>query len=252
MKGLFEVAARVSAVGAAAVVSVASASAPAKREVQKSTTITASYDDAWSALIGVFSERGWSIGNMEKDSGLITTEWMDLNSSDEAKFADCGGSGVTVTEGVQIKFNVRVESDDGVNVTVDTFLRALRSFGKQTAFVPCQSKGTVEALIHSEVGKRARARNLKVAKATLAPKPAADASQPRGYFCAASKDGGFCARQKHDCINARDAALATVADLSECTLTETAHCFDVDGRERCFPTSQQCTARAGEACRERK
>lgn len=238
------------ALGALAL-SLASASAPAKRDIKKATTVPASYDDVWSAVIDVFSERGWTIGNVEKDSGLITTDWMTLNGEDESAFADCGGSGVTFTEGVQIKFNVRIRDEDGTVVTVDTFFRALRSLGEQTAFVPCQSKGTVEKLVHAEVERRTAGKSPRVAK-VQAKAEIKEAPQPRGYFCAVSKESGFCARHKHDCTAARDAAIATVADLSECTLTESAHCFDVDGRERCFPSKELCVSRAGEACRERK
>ncbi len=75
----------------------------------------------------------------------------------------------------------------------------------------------------------------------------------RGHFCATSASAGLCAREKADCETARDAALAAVADLGTCTLVESAHCFDATGRERCFPTAEQCAARSERhSCQERK
>lgn len=85
-----------------------------------------------------------------------------------------------------------------------------------------------------------------------APKPAPPPPL-RGYFCTSSPTAGLCAREKPDCETARDAAIGALPDLAACTLVETAHCFDADGRERCFPTAEQCAARAsGVACAERK
>lgn len=87
------------------------------------------------------------------------------------------------------------------------------------------------------------------AEAPAAAAPPAPA-KPRGHFCttsAAQPGASLCAREKADCQAARDAATAVVADLAECTLTETAHCFEAEGRERCFPTADACTTRAGGA-----
>lgn len=93
----------------------------------------------------------------------------------------------------------------------------------------------------------------RAARSATAVKPvAATAPTQRGHFCAISTTVGLCARDKADCTAARDAAVAAVADLGECVLVETAHCFDVDGRERCFPTAEQCAPRGGPACSERK
>lgn len=93
------------------------------------------------------------------------------------------------------------------------------------------------------------ARNAPV-ETTLAAAPPPSPEKPRGHFCASSftqPSASLCAREKSDCQAARDAALAVVADLSECTLLETAHCFETDGRERCFPTPEACSARSAAA-----
>ncbi len=66
----------------------------------------------------------------------------------------------------------------------------------------------------------------------------AEPAPPRGFFCAVSSSGGLCAREKKDCQTARDAALATVDDLDECTLVETAWCSG----DRCVPSKDDCDA----------
>lgn len=74
----------------------------------------------------------------------------------------------------------------------------------------------------------------------------ASAATPRGFFCASSASAvaaGLCAREKESCARARDAALAVITDMTECTLVETAHCFDAKpGDQRCSPTAESCTA----------
>lgn len=103
--------------------------------------------------------------------------------------------------------------------------------------------GTVEALIHGEVGERsARSRPRRPT-----PTPAvAEPARPRGFFCASSEatpSASICTRDKTDCTRAREAAAAVVADLGECALVESARCFEVEaGEERCAPTADGCAS----------
>jgi hypothetical protein len=89
----------------------------------------------------------------------------------------------------------------------------------------------------------------------------AAAAQPRGFFCASSATAvaaGLCARGKADCTRARDAAVAVIADMTECTLVETVQCFDAKlGDLRCSPTMESCAAQRERAavpgeCREER
>jgi len=96
-------------------------------------------------------------------------------------------------------------------------------------------------------------REAELAELRASKTAVASTATLRGFYCAASASAGFCAREKADCVTARDAALAAVPEIGECVLVETAHCFDADGRERCFPIAELCAARAnGAACVERK
>lgn len=66
-------------------------------------------------------------------------------------------------------------------------------------------------------------------------------STPRGFFCASSSSNssaGFCVREKAECQRTRDAALAGLPDLGDCTLTERAFCFG----DRCAPDAEACDA----------
>lgn len=225
------------------VICAASATAPGRHAVKKTIYVKASYDDTWTAVIDVFADRSWPIQNMAKDSGLITTDWM---KADEG-FADCGGSGLAIEHGTYVRFNVRVKAAESTEVTVNATFRQDRSLDDAHHFADCETKGVVEQLIHTEVEKRIRAGVPARFDAT------AKEIQPRGHFCASSTNTGFCARERADCVTARDAAIAAIPDIGECALVETAHCFDSAGRERCFPTTEICAARAGAMeCHERK
>ena len=70
---------------------------------------------------------------------------------------------------------------------------------------------------------------------SAATESAPETSMPRGFVCAQSRKqpaADTCAREKRDCDAARDAAIAAVSDLGECSVVETAHCFDNNEREQ--------------------
>ncbi len=227
---------RVATILAMATFAAASATAPKKHDIQTTAKVTATYDQTWTAVIDLFSERQWPIENMAKDSGLITTDWLRLGSEGD-RYADCGNKAPLADDReTLVRFNVRVKEEDGAtSVAVNAALRRIRSNGT----IDCYSTGVVEEIIHSEIEERApRVRSV-------APVPTVAAVQPRGFYCASSPSAaaaGICARAKVDCVRARDAALALIADMTECTLVETAQCFSVDGTERCAPSFEACQA----------
>ena len=131
--------------------------------MDKTATIPADLDTTWSAVIDVFSERDWAIDNMDKASGLITTDWMRMEPRLADIVADCGinnGSFRTM-----VRFNVRVKPQgEATSVTVNT---AFRSVGGVVSPVDCTSRGGLEREIHRDLTKR-------VSKAP----PATDAGVP--------------------------------------------------------------------------
>lgn len=247
---------RIMTVLACALAAAASATAPQARQVKTTAVVSGSADAAWDAIIDLFAENNWAITNIERSSGLITTDWMSLGTEAET-YADCGGSGIATVEATSVRFNVRVkELDDGASVMVGASFRQRRSFDGKERVVDCVSKGAVEKVVHQAVRARsgqARAKAQKPAQTSV--------SEPRGHFCASSAatpDAGLCTRRKGDCARARDAILAVVPDASECSLTETAWCYvDDDDLEHCFLTAPGCATQATrmaapEACTQRE
>lgn len=147
---------RVAAVISAAVLSAASATAPQAHDVQAETTVKASYDDAWGAVVDIFSERNWVIQTTEKASGVIATDWqlLDLSGQDE-KYADCGSAPLATDVAAGVRFNVRVKDESGgAVVRVNAVFRKIRRVGSQHGTISCTSRGVLEREIQDEVAVR--------------------------------------------------------------------------------------------------
>lgn len=238
---------RVVTVGMAVLVSAASATAPGKHSVQKARTIDATYDATWTALIEVFAEHNWAIANMEKDSGLIATDWMAIPN--DSPFADCGGSGIARELGTQIRFNVFVRDLDGdAQVTVNTSFRQLRSFDGKQAIVDCTSKGEVERQIHQELAVRAPRTKPRTVASDATPAVSTTAAPgPRFHCTAAPLDAtrAACARSAAGCAKRQADLVEAVGDATPCVEAVTAVCFTgttADGNvtESCHPTADAC------------
>jgi len=131
------------------------ASAPKAHEFEKSFPYARTYDDVWAAVIETFAELNLPIANVEKDSGIITTDWLDMEGSDA--FYDCGGHGIFTVESTQGKFNVFVKRNaetTGASVLVNTSFRQLRSFGSDQSWTQCTSTGSLENKINGKISKK--------------------------------------------------------------------------------------------------
>lgn len=269
---------RIAVVVVGVIAAAASATAPGRHDVQRATVIASDFDATWAALVDLFADRNWAILQLSKESGLITTDWHRLDEL-EGGYADCGGSGISSVHGTQVRFNVRVKSNDARSeVIVNASFRQLRSFDGRASIIDCASRGAVEAMIHEQVRQRisggptvstAPARPTGQASTPPPPRPTQAAKSknavavPRGYFCATSPTDNkidFCTREKADCQRAREVLVGAIADLGECRLVEVAFCFDVDesGLERCAPTAEAChdrllsAASSTSSCGERR
>ncbi len=239
-----------------AVAVAGSATAPQARKVKTQATMSASVDQTWEALIDLFSESNWPITNMERASGLITTDWISLGS-EAGRFADCGSS-LAFVDGTFVRFNVRVRArGEGSSLMVGASFRQQRSFDGQRATVDCVSKGAVERLIHGTIAERTE--NMPTPDPPVS-KPVRE-RPPRGYYCATSvvtQGAGLCTRGKSACVRARDAVAAMVTDMSECGLVEVAWCYsDDDDVDHCYPDQAVCAEQqqrmaALDECGERK
>ena len=130
---------------------VCCATAPAPRQIQSSFPVDKPFDPVWQAVIEVFAELNLSIMNLEKASGLITTEWISFRGQSNSGYCDCGGLGLNVELDRRGKFNVYVKkiSDNSCEIKVNAvFDHIIRSALDQTSpqlINTCVSTGKMEA-----------------------------------------------------------------------------------------------------------
>jgi len=122
------------------------------------TTVAASFDRTWNAVIDMFGDHNIPIAQMERSSGFIATERHGIGSERLAlTLADCGswppkhhGDGPLHIPATTAVYNVIVrpaESSSTVRVTV-AYMTADGS--------SCESKGGWEATFEESVKKKAQ------------------------------------------------------------------------------------------------
>jgi hypothetical protein len=108
----------------------------------------ASFDQVWAGVIEILGFYQSPIELIEKDSGLITTEWQ---SGGARSWFDCGAPGSN-REYVDVtgRFNIVVSNlaDGNVRVHVNTYWRA--DNGK----IECSTTGEYEALFHERLREK--------------------------------------------------------------------------------------------------
>ena len=116
----------------------------------------ASFEEAWDAVIEAFAEHNIPIDNMEKDSGIITTDWFP-SSKDEM---DCGSAGfLGYDRNRKARFNVFVHDSDSemgrVEVQVNTAFQASRYVDNNlVGEVECSGKGILQKKFHDAIQAR--------------------------------------------------------------------------------------------------
>lgn len=235
---------RIVVVIAFGLVAAASATAPGQHTVRATATVSASYSATWSAVIDLFAEKNWAIQNLEKDSGLITTDWMSVADD----YADCGSAPLARNNGTQVRFNVRVTEDgETSDVSVNAVFRQHRSIDNNHVTVDCVSNGTVEAFIHHVVGRQAPNVDLKKAQKQERVKKQ-EAAMPLVFHCTsapADPSIASCARSSAGCIKRQADIVTLVGDATPCVEHQGAVCFkgkSPDGSliESCHPTFSTC------------
>ena len=129
------------------------ASAPPPRMIVNSFTINGDYDSVWSAVIETFAELQIPIDNMEKDSGLITTDWIDFTGQTNEGYCDCGKLGINIEQSRTGKFNAFLKkiAEDSCEMTVNCMFEQMFSFGEDTYKRKCVSTGNLEREIYDRV-----------------------------------------------------------------------------------------------------
>lgn len=128
---------------------------PKPRQIQNSFPIEKSFDSVWPAVIEVFAELNLPIMNMEKASGLITTDWISFDSSKVYSYMDCGDlSALAFTQKTRRgKFNVFVKKTDekGCEIKINSVFETAVFYSGGVQTFPCVSKGVLEAEIYKRV-----------------------------------------------------------------------------------------------------
>lgn len=128
---------------------------PKAHDFQKSWTIPSTFDQTWSATVELFAERGWHIDTLEKDSGIIGTDWLTIGR--QSVFADCGTPGLLYPLRREVKFNVFVLGvATGHSLTVNARFRELRMFNSQRTYHNCTSTGQLETEIYEQILAKVR------------------------------------------------------------------------------------------------
>jgi len=128
--------------------------APVSHQVQNSFPIQKPFESVWTAIIETFAELNLPIMNMDKASGLITTDWMSADKT----FCDCGSPGFTTAEReTRGKFNVFLKkvSDDSCEMKINCNFKMIVFY---TVSNPkkyrCVSTGKVEGSIYKSVSEK--------------------------------------------------------------------------------------------------
>ncbi len=129
--------------------------APVSRQIQNSFTFDKPFEIVWQSVIEVFAKLNLSIMNMEKASGLITTDWISFGSRDNITgYCSCGKLINEENKNVLVgdrrgRFNVYVKkvSDSSCELMVNAVFELANINGP----LHCESTGKLEAEIYKGV-----------------------------------------------------------------------------------------------------
>ena len=129
------------------------ASAPKSRDVDTLFGFDYAFDEVWSAVIEtISSEYNYPIASMEKESGLISSDWYDLTGDSNRGYCDCGGLGLNSEDSRFGRFNIFVkETSDGVTMKVNAAFEQNYSLGDTYNQRPCLTNGVLEEEIFEAV-----------------------------------------------------------------------------------------------------
>jgi hypothetical protein len=135
---------------------VSCATAPKPREIINSFPIEKPYDAVWQAVVETFAELQLPIMNMEKDSGLIVTDWIDFTGQKNTDYCDCGGLGINIEVNRVGKFNVFVKkvTDNSCEAKINTMYQQTIKFSDVISKRKCVSTGNLEAQFYKLVNDK--------------------------------------------------------------------------------------------------
>lgn len=130
---------------------------PVPRQNDNSSAIKKPFDSTWSAVIETFAELNLPIMNVEKASGLITTDWISFkNQNDETGYCACGTTKFPLVEvDRRGKFQVFIiAKENSAEVNVSAVFEKISQYKEIVENTPCVSTGKLEAEISKRVSKK--------------------------------------------------------------------------------------------------
>jgi len=131
---------------------------PPPAEPRDATSVSASMDETWDAVIDLFASRNIPIRTIERASGIIATEGLSVDSADGLKWADCGRVGPKSIPANNAIYNVLVRGDSA-NSSVRATVRWARLSSKE-GDLECASNYIWERRLEQEVQERAEAAHI--------------------------------------------------------------------------------------------
>ena len=124
--------------------------------INKNITYSADYDTVWKAIIQVFSEENYPIKAIEKDSGIISTDFINMGRMHSLKDKILHPDYLlAVWENVHYTINVFANEieENKISVTINTHVEAFESNTSQQWHV-CYSKGVIEKSILDSISSK--------------------------------------------------------------------------------------------------
>lgn len=142
------------ALGLLLIVTMGCATAPKPRTIENAFHFDRTYDEIWTAVMESMADLNLPIATLEKDSGLIATDWIGFGY--DKQVCDCGGAGIAIDHERQGKFNIFVKKGaaGGVEVKINTVFQVRRELMDTMTTVNCYSTGSLEAQIKGLISKK--------------------------------------------------------------------------------------------------
>lgn len=115
-------------------------------EYRRAETYPASFEATWRAILQTFAELDLPISTVEKESGVVATDWILVADADDRM--ECRAD----ARQPEMRFNVLVEEvSGGTRMTITSGARALDDDG---ALQRCVSSGELERSIQRRVARK--------------------------------------------------------------------------------------------------
>jgi len=119
---------------------------PQPRQIQNTFPVDKPFDSVWQAVIEAFAELNLPIDNLERDSGLITTDWINFQEQNpENGYCDCGKVLIPQSSSPDWIMGRPIKEEDVTAKTYTTF----KVRGRFNVFVKESEQGPCEIKINS-------------------------------------------------------------------------------------------------------